>query len=168
MQDLSNLSITELVTLKNKIEHIIDNHKDGYIYICQVRSYGRNWVDKSIFNTYTLENLVNQYNGEDGIVDVFSTNPDLSSLINYGAVMYIESEQDYMNWSNWEKLKDTIVSVEEQLTKWETKDSLPFKYRPIFEPLYTRDELNELKKELEEYDMTFKIPMAYSYTTEQN
>ena len=68
--DLSDYSIETLIELKDKISGIIYNHNDGYLYICNVRSYGRNWNDNGISNLYTLQELCNQYNGDDGIVDV--------------------------------------------------------------------------------------------------
>ena len=68
--DLSDYSIETLIELKDKISGIIYNHNDGYLYICNVRSYGRNWNDNGISNLYTLQELCNQYNGDEGIVDV--------------------------------------------------------------------------------------------------
>ena len=60
--DLSDYSIETLIELKDKISGIIYNHNDGYLYICNVRSYGRNWNDNGISNLYTLQELCNQYN----------------------------------------------------------------------------------------------------------
>ena len=78
--------IEKLVEMRNEIDARIQNYKDGYFYICNVRSYGRNWKDNYIFNIHTLQELCNQYNGDDGIVDVYSNNPNLSKINSYGDV----------------------------------------------------------------------------------
>ena len=78
--DLTNYTIEELITLNHEIMNRISNHEDGYLYICKVRSYGRNWVESDIKNKYTLQDLLYKYDGEDGIVDVYSTNPDLGDI----------------------------------------------------------------------------------------
>ncbi len=69
--ELSNLPFEELIELRNRIDGMIRSYKDGYLYICKVRSYGRNWTE-SINNTFELEELCCRYDGQDGIVDVYS------------------------------------------------------------------------------------------------
>ena len=69
--ELSNLPFEELVELRNKIDGMIRSYKDGYLYICKVRSYGRNW-NENINNVFELEELCQRYSGDDGIVDVYS------------------------------------------------------------------------------------------------
>lgn len=160
--ELTNLSITELVDLKNRIYDMIYNYKDGYLYICKVRSYGRNWEEKGIYNTYTLQELCYQYSGEDGIVDVYSNNPFLSKIDNYGELMYIESCEDYENWNKYNKLLNTISDVSEQLDKWDDRENLPFHNRPIFDPIDTREDLEYYKNKLSVFDMSFISPIAYS------
>jgi hypothetical protein len=88
--NLSNYTISELVNLKNEIENRIYSFEDGFFYICNVRSYGRNWKER-MKNPYTLQVLCYKYNGDDGIVDVYTNNPDLS-IDNYGDVMYVPTE----------------------------------------------------------------------------
>jgi hypothetical protein len=159
--DLSKYSIGELVELKNEVSNMIDNYKDGYFYICNVRSYGRNWRDNSIHNTHTLQTLCYEYDGYDGIVDVYSNNPDLSMIDNYGDLMYITSESDYTKWKNYEYLKDSIPEISKELDNWENRDNVPFLHRPTFAPLYSREDLDEMIKELSDYDMSFVTPTSY-------
>jgi uncharacterized protein with ParB-like and HNH nuclease domain len=78
--ELSNIPIKELVELRNTISNMISSYDDGYLYICKVRSYGRNWTENHIKNVYELEELCDRYNGDDGIVDVYSTNPNLKGI----------------------------------------------------------------------------------------
>ena len=37
---LKNLNIEELIEVQSKASGIINDFKDGYFYICEVRSYG--------------------------------------------------------------------------------------------------------------------------------
>jgi hypothetical protein len=43
--ELFNLPFEELIELRNRIDGMIRSYKDGYLYICKVRSYGRNWTE---------------------------------------------------------------------------------------------------------------------------
>jgi len=161
MINLEKYRIEELVDLRNKIDNIISDYKDGYVYICNVRSYGRNWKENFIYNPYMLEQLMNEYDGENGIVDVYSTNPNLFHLHNYGELKYIQSVSDYDKWENYEYLKNIIPQIEKELDEWDNRDNTPFKQRPYFAPIYTREDLAEYKKRLEKYDMSFIPPQPY-------
>jgi len=157
--DLSKYSIDELVELKNKVSWMINDYKDGYFYICNVRSYGRNWKDNCIHNTNTLQDLCYQYGGDDGIVDVYSNNPDLSKLDNYGDVMFVPTEEDYESWKKYEYLKNSIPRIEKELDEWDNRDNVPFRERPHFGPIYTREDVAQMKLELENFDMSFVAPV---------
>jgi hypothetical protein len=161
MTELSNYSIEELLLLKNEIDNRIFNYKDGYLYVCIIRSYGRNWEDKSIHNIHTLQELLLQYDGQDGIVDVYSTNPDLSKIYNYGSLMFIESREDYDKWSKYQTNKNLIHNIEASLDAWDKRDNVSFSQRPLFPPSFTREELEEYKRELETCDMSFVPPRPY-------
>jgi hypothetical protein len=161
--DLSNYKIDELVELKNTIINMIDSYEDGYIYICKVRSYGRNWNDQGVKNTHTLQELCYRYDGDDGIVDVYSTNPDLSNIHNYGAIMYIKSVDDYEKWRTYERLKRDIPEYEKEWEEWNNIENVPFRERrSYFKPILSKDDIERLKKELEEYDMSFTPPKNYN------
>jgi hypothetical protein len=157
--NIEQYTIEELVELKNKISNAIYDYKDGYFYICNVRSYGRNWNEKGVYNTHTLQELCYEYYGDNGIVDVFSNNPDLSKIDNYGDVMFVPTEKDYDKWKEHEYLKNSIPRIEEELVKWDNRDEVPFGSRPNFAPIYTHEDLGDYKKQLEEYDMTFVAPV---------
>jgi len=158
--ELSNLSFEELVELRNKVESMVRSYKDGYLYICKVRSYGRNWTE-NVNNTFELEQLCYQYDGQDGIVDVYSTNPNLKDVHNYGNLMYIESKEDYDNWYGYKQLERLIPEIKDELIKWDNRDNVPFNQRPFFEPPYTRVDLAEYELKLGVYDMSFVPPKSY-------
>lgn len=159
--DLSIMPIKELVELRDSISNMIRSYDDGYLYICKVRSYGRNWTE-NVKNVYELEELCNRYNGDDGIVDVYSTNPNLNGIYNYGALMYIESQEDYDNWYGYNQLNRLIPQIKEELDKWDNRDNVPFNQRPLFEPTYTRGELANYELKLGVYDMSFVPPKPYN------
>jgi len=159
--DLSKYSIGELVELKNEVNDMIYGHNDGYLYICNVRSYGSNRREHGIHNIYTLQELCHEYGGENGIVDVYSNNPDLSMIENYGGLMYIVSESDYIKWKDYEYLKNSIPTISKRLDDWENRDNIPFHSRPSFAPVYNREELDNMVKKLNDYDMSFVAPVSY-------
>ncbi len=158
--DLSNLSFDDLLELKNRVDSMVQSYKDGYIYICKVRSYGRNWVE-NINNVYELQELCYRYDGQDGIVDVYSTNPDLTDIHNYGDLMYIESVEDYNNWYGYEQLKRLVPKIKDELDKWDNRDNVPFNQRPLFSPIYSRGDLAEYELKLGVCDMSFVPPRFY-------
>lgn len=155
--DLSGLTFDELVSLNNLTSSMIRDHQDGYLYICEVRSYGRVWVEKHIKNSHVLQDLCYEYYGEDGIVDVYTTNPNLA-IDNYGDVMLIKSEEDFKTWKEYEGLKNLIPKIEKEIERWNNRDNLSFYERPQFEPYYSSEELNELKQKLKDFDLSFTPP----------
>jgi hypothetical protein len=152
-------TIEKLVEMRNELESRIQSYIDGYFYICEVRSYGRNWQDNNIHNTHTLQELCYQYYGEDGIVDVYSNNPYLE-IDNYGSVMFVPTVEDYKKWVNHISLSNRIPMVEKELDAWDNRGDTPFMYRPTFAPLYTREDLEDMKTELANYDMSFVAPVS--------
>lgn len=157
--DLSKYSIDELVGLKNKINNMIYDYKDGYFYICN----GRNWEDNSIFNVNTLQELCYEYGGDNGIVDVYSNNPNLSKLDNYGDVMFVTTKEDYDKWKEHRYITNMIPEIEKELDIWDNRENAPFRERPMFSPVYSRESLAEMKQKIADYDMSFVAPVRVNY-----
>tara|TARA_R110000803_G_scaffold41989_3_gene90160 strand:+ start:1120 stop:1617 length:498 start_codon:yes stop_codon:yes gene_type:complete len=147
MKKLDKHTIEELVELRDDISSRIRNYTDGFFYICNIRSYG-SVIKQNIPNSYELQELCHQYDGDHGIVDVYTNNPNMGTLDNYGPVMFVETEDDYDKWNRYVRLKSTIKSIGEELDKWEDRDNLPFRSRPSFEPSYSREELGKLKEKV--------------------
>jgi len=163
--NLNNLTIEELVNLKNDIENKIHQFKDGFFYICKVRSYGRNWKEKGIYNPYTLQELCNKYSGDDGIVDVFTNNPNLD-IDNYGDVMYVPTQEDYIKWSDYTYFKNNIPSFEKELLEWNNRENIHFNRRPLFEPVHTWKDIENYKNDMLNLEGQFVEPTSlkkYSY-----
>ena len=154
--DLTGYTFEQLIELKNTLEGMIYSYTDGYVYICQVCSYGRNWVERPK-NSYEVQNLSYRYFGDDGIVDVYTTNPNLKIEI-YGNVFYIESVEDYNKWKNYHDTEIILKDIEESLIEWENSENKPFNQRPYFKPYWSRDELNEKRVEFENLDKDFIEP----------
>ena len=165
---LKNLTIDELLEVQDKASNIVRSFKDGYFYICEVRSYGRNWKAWDIYNTHTLQDLCYQYDGDEGIVDVYSNNPDLSGIHNYGDLMFIPSEDDLTKWKGYTYLKNSIPRHEETLKEWEERENVPFQYRPHFAPFYSREDIDGMILKLENFDMNFVEPKSYITNTEED
>jgi len=160
-------TIQTLVEMRDEINVRIQNYKDGYFYICNVRSYGRNWKENYIYNSYSLQELCNEYCGDDGIVDVYSNNPDLSKLDNYGDVMFVPTVKDYDKWLEYTTLIHKIPEIEKELDKWDDRDNLSFRERPAFAPFHTREELEELKYKRDNFDMSFVEPVKVFHVYEE-
>jgi len=145
--DFIKYSVEELRELQNKIGNYLQNREDGFIYICEVRSYGSKWKN-TLTNELAVNDLCIKYDGEDGIVDVYTTNPD-AKIENYGEVNYIKSEEDYRKWKDATSLVSDIKDYEDGLKKWNDRENIPFHSRPTFAPMYTQDDIDVLKSKLE-------------------
>ena len=132
MIELANYTIDQLVELQSKVNNLITDYSDGHIYICKIRSYGRNFTNKNIRNTKTLQDLCYEYNGDDGIVDVYTTNKDLGEdFCNYGDTMFIKSIEDYEKWSKYKSLSNVIKMSEQHLIDYEEDQVInPIYYEP--------------------------------------
>ena len=148
--NLDNYTFDELIELKNKVNFKIYSFEDGYFYICDVRSYGRNWKENHI-NPHTVQELCYQYFGDEGIVDVYTNNPNLN-IDNYGKVMYVPTKEDLEKWKNYR-------FIETHIPEWENRDNVPFNRRPLFSPIYSAEAIEESKKEMSELEGTFVEPI---------
>jgi hypothetical protein len=165
MMDLDKLSIKELVELRNEIDERILTYRDGYLYICSVRSYGRVWEEKPK-NFNTLQDLCYEYCGDNGIIDVYTNNPNLKfpemGYSNWGGdTKYIKSEYDYREWVKFRRMENTITSTTQELKEWDERENLPFNMRPNFKPYYSQEDLDKLIQEFENTEWDFVEPVTF-------
>ena len=147
------MSLESLTMLRNSIDNIIHSRKDGYFYICRVRSFGRVWDIDYIHNTYTLQELCDEYSGDNGIVDVYSNNPDLD-VVNYaGDNMFIPTIEDYNKWKEYTTLSNDIKYYNGSNTYG------PFVTLDVNE---MKKEIEDLKKQLDTMDKDFVSPVSYN------
>ena len=161
--DVSKCSIDELVELKYKINCLITDYSDGHIYICKVRSYGRNWIQTSVKNIVTLQELCYEYGGDDGIVDVYTTNTDLGEdFSNYGDTKIIKSFEDYEKWSLYNGRKREIERAEQEIIEHaEDQDRPYYQKRSYFPPVYTQEIVDRMKEEFNKLSIDFEAPINY-------
>lgn len=160
--DVSKCSIEELVELKYKINCLITDYSDGHIYICKVRSYGRNWDDNSVKNLITLQELCYEYGGDDGIVDVYTTNTDLGDFSNYGNTKIIKSLEDYEKWSLYNNYKKTIERAEQDIIEYAEDQERPYHQRRSYFGLnYTQEEIDKMKEKFKNIPTDFETPINY-------
>jgi hypothetical protein len=156
--DFTKYSVEELRELQNNIAYYLEKRNDGFVYICEVRSYGNNWKN-TLTNELTVNDLCAQYDGYDGIVDVYTTNPD-AKISNYGQVMYIKSEDQYLKWKKSEILISQIKSAEDRLAKWNDRDNIPFHSRPSFAPMWNEQDILGWRNELETIEWDYEEPIS--------
>ena len=149
--DLTKYSVEELRELQNKIGNYLHDMNDGFVYICNIRSYGRNWK-QVLTNEVAVNDLCREYDGDDGIVDVYTTNPD-AKIENYGQVMYVQTEMDYEKCVKSNELIGLIKSAEEKL-------------RPTFSPMWTEQDILGWRNELELLEWTYEEPVSINKNKE--
>ena len=162
--DFTKYSVEELRELQNNIAYYLEKRNDGFIYICEVRSYGNRWKNV-LTNELAVNDLCIQYDGYDGIVDVYTTNPD-ANISNYGEVNYIKSQEDYDKWYGASTFVADIKNYEDRLKKWNDRENIPFHSRPTFAPMYTQEDVDVLKRKLEiigEYEKPVSIKKCEDY-----
>ena len=111
--------VQEIRSLENKLRSLrseLKSMSDGYIYLTCLRCYGSiQWSTHS--NSHTVQELCNSYNGDDGIVDVY-TNNQSPDIINYSGDMQV------MTIDELKDLSKENVSMSKAVVNWITK-SMP-------------------------------------------
>jgi len=143
---LKNLSFEQLKEVREQVECLIYAYDDGYLYECKVRSYGRNWTERHT-NPQCVQDLCYRYDGDDGIIDVYTTNPDLK-IDTYGDVYYFPTLEDAERWRNKRYLESWIPQWEKDLAAWNNRENVPFQQRPNFSPIYGQESIDGAKEEL--------------------
>jgi hypothetical protein len=163
MMNLDKLTMDELISLRNEIEGRIHSFEDGYIYICSVRQFGSVWEERPS-SLYSLKELCDSYHGDNGIVDVYTNNPNLEFpemyFYNYGDVEFIKSEYDYREWVKYNKEKYFVDSVTEKVNEWEECKDKPLMCRPMFAPIWSKEQVDEFTKEFESKTWDFTEPRS--------
>jgi len=88
---------TSIIESLNLVNYQIRNYKDGFSYITCLRVYGSIQYD-SHTNEQTVQELCNEYTGDNGIVDVYTTNPD-HCIGTYDGEVVVLSEQELKDLS---------------------------------------------------------------------
>jgi hypothetical protein len=159
---LKNLTIYELKEVRNMAANLIHTYADGFQYECKVHSYGRSWTEK-LTNSFAVQEHCYEYNGDNGIIHVYTNNPNLN-IENYGITYYFPSMEDAENWRNYDYIKNHIPQWEEAVKEWENRENIPFRERPSFAPYITKEDIEAYKKEIQELEKTVIMPKILDYT----
>ena len=108
--------IKEIESVKrhlSDLESKLYKHSDGFLYLTCLRSYGSmNWSTHK--NEYTVQRLCDQYyDGYDGLVDVYTTNPN-NTISTYGDV-------NVMTLEELKKVSTKDVSMSQAISNWITR-----------------------------------------------
>ena len=99
-------------SLVNEIRHRISKTSDGFIYLACVRCYGSiQW--NTFINQFLAQELCDEYNGDDGIVDIYTNNPN-NTINSYGDVE-VKSIEELQN------LSQDNISMSRAITNWIAK-----------------------------------------------
>ena len=110
--DLNKLTLDDLVALKRNVETEIHNREDGFFYILRIRSFG-SVTEMNCKNQTSAIDICSEYNGDNGIVDIYTNNKDCNIKMYCGTLYYIESEEKYKNWKSWITDKNYIERAED-------------------------------------------------------
>ncbi len=93
----------------NELYEQLRTTSDGYLYVTCLRCYGSlTWVNH--VNAFTVQELCNEYNGDNGIVEVYTTNPD-HGIRSYGDVTV-------MSEAELQDMAKTDISMGAAVTNW--------------------------------------------------
>jgi len=85
---------------------VIDLHKqllsqhDGFEYVCRIREYGHVSVEVHN-NTFTVQELCMGFNGDNGIVDVYTDNPNSGIYTEGGVIVTDKADLHKYKKSRW-------------------------------------------------------------------
>jgi hypothetical protein len=103
----------EMVRSKaNKLYQEILDTSDGFIYMTCLRCYGSiRWKHHN--NEFSVQDLCNEYYGDNGIVDVYTNNPN-HKIDSYGSVL-VKTYEEIVDMSK------ENVSMSSAICNWMTK-----------------------------------------------
>lgn len=118
--DFSKYTPNQLKQITIDIENYLYELDDGYVYICQFAQYGSHW-SHTFTNLHIPEQYANDFNGDNGIMDVYSTNPNIKDIPfdNYGDFYYIESVDHYEKYIKRQKELSYITTLKKEHEKYD-------------------------------------------------
>lgn len=102
-----------------RLHQLLDKCEDGYIYIAMIQCYGSTSI-QTANNIKSIQDIDEEWYGDNGLCTVFSTNPNAYNLIqNYSGKGVFFIEEEFAN-----KLKSEIdkgvpsYKIADQLYDW--------------------------------------------------
>jgi hypothetical protein len=149
MIDLNKYSKQELIDLKSQIENHLQNMKDGYLYICKIRSYGSNY-NLNYDNDYSAKECFYEYNGDNGYCDLYTNNPEEIRPSYGGSVYYVKSQEDFDKWLKYEKMSSDLEYIKRELNE-----------NPKIK-CFSEEDLLEAQKDFDEIVIDFEEPVPFT------
>jgi hypothetical protein len=104
--------IQEIKSLEEKLSDLrsqLYEHNDGFVYLTCLRCYGS--VNYQTYtNKFLVQELCDEYYGDNGIVDVYTTNPS-HDISTYGDV-------HVMTLKDLKKKSQNNISMSRAITNW--------------------------------------------------
>lgn len=166
--NIDKLNIKELKELHERVGQAIYQWDDGHIYICEISSFGTTFQEVHT-NFEMVEELSWKYNGDRGIMDVYTTNKDFESDVYIsGDVYFIESQEVFEEWKEWAKEYQSYAeffemwkAVDEWDEEYSDNSNLSYMFtqprRPI-EPSIPKEKLLQRLEELNTHKETIIEP----------
>lgn len=151
--DFNKYTVEQLKNLISEIENYMYDIDDGHIYICKFAQYGSNW-SHTFTNLHIPEKYADDFNGDNGIMDVYLTNPNIKEVPfdMYGDFYYIESLDHYEKYIERQKELSYVNSLKRGWKKYNDwveqhgdalRDIWHGGHRPP-KPSITEEELSEI------------------------
>lgn len=156
--EISNYTLLELVELRNRIQDRINKTEDGFVYVNRVHSYG-NHYDVVSPNAVVAEEVSDRYNGDNGITELYTNNPDIDFVV-YGGTYFINTIEEYYEWIEWLTLKNLIRDTQLDIEEWEDRENQPAYMRSQIEPIWSRAQLEHEVQELAKLEARVVKPKA--------
>lgn len=83
----------ELLKELSLIDSQINDYSDGFFYIVILRRFG-NTTETTHTNQHSVQEICSDYNGENGIVDVYTNNREIN-LTTCGDIFFIGSVSEF-------------------------------------------------------------------------
>jgi hypothetical protein len=159
--DISKLTIDEMVELRSQLNSAIFDYKDGFEYDCKIRSYGRN-RSQTLYNTHSVQELCWEYDGDDGIVDVYTNNAGLQ-IENYGSTYYFPTKEDAKRWRRFIYIKNSLPGWKKEWEEWNNPVHTPFRERAWAAPSETEETIAMYEAQIAADENTIVMPVALTY-----
>jgi len=104
--------IQEIQSLEERLSNLrsqLSEHSDGFVYLTCLRCYG-SLTYETYTNKFFVQELCDEYYGDNGIVDVYTTNSN-HGISTYGAV-YTMSLEDL------QEISQNNISMSRAITNW--------------------------------------------------
>lgn len=159
--EISKLTIDEMVELRNHLNSAIFDYKDGFEYDCKTRSYGR-IRNQILYNVQAVQELCWEYDGDDGIVDVYTNNPNLQ-IQNYGSTYYFPTKEDAERWRDFIYIKNHLPRWKDELLEWNNRENVPFSERAWLAPSETEETIAAYEAQIAVDEKTIVMPVILAY-----